>query len=139
MKRGQAAIEYMAVIGFVSFAVVLLVTVSYFYQRDVTNQVTLNQVDHLAKEIIDAAESVYFLGEPSKTTIKANIPDKVESITISNKSLTFRIKIGQGPTDISYMSSVNLTGSIDTFEGRHTITLETKCTTLLGCYVNITG
>jgi len=138
MRKAQAATEYMAVIGFASFAIIILIAASFFYQRDVTNQVVLNQVDRLAREIVDSAESVYFLGEPSKTTIKANIPQNVESVTVEPNAINFQVKVTGGETSISYPSSINLSGSIRNYEGVHTITLETKCSELLGCYVNIT-
>lgn len=139
MRKAQVAVEYMIIMGFVSFIVIFLIAASQLYQRSVTNQVILDQVDNLAREIVDSAESVYFLGEPSRTTIKANMPKNVNSVIVYDHDIVFKVNARGGLTDISRTSSVNLTGSIANFEGQHTITLETKCSELLGCYVNITG
>lgn len=137
-KRGQVSIEFMAIIGFVTFIAMAMLIISQFYQRGVSTQVETNQVDHLARKLIDSAESVYYLGEPSKTTIEANMPNHVESITIGSNDITFRMKAAGGKTsDITYQSDVNLTGSITKTPGLKKISVEAKCGDFTGCYVQI--
>lgn len=132
--------EFMAIIGFVTFIAITMLIISQFYQREVSTQVETNQVDHLARNIIDAAESVYYLGEPSKTTINANMPEHVEAVQINTNEITFTVKVSGGKTsDISYTSNVNLTGSIDPAPGLKKIIIEAKCGDFTGCYVQITG
>jgi len=138
MRRTQVAMEYMVIIGFVSITIIFLISISNLYQRDITDQVVLNQADQLAREIVDAAESVYFLGEPSKTTISTSIPARVNQITIGNREVAFEVKTGSGISNISYSSLVNLTGELSNHEGKRTISLEARCSEELGCYVNIT-
>lgn len=150
MRKAQVATEYIAIVGFVTFAVLLLTTAAYFYQRQVANQVVINQVDRLARELVDAAESVYFLGAPSKTTIKVEIPKNIEGISIEKNTVLFIVNTPQGQTSISYRSSVPLRISgegIAEFEGLHSITLETICSSIdcnskpgeSECCVDITG
>ncbi len=139
-KRGQVSIEFMAIIGFVTFIALTMLIISQFYQRQVATQVETNQIDHLTRKIIEASESVYYLGEPSKTTIKANMPNHVESININNNEIDFKVKVAGGKTtDISYSSKVNLTGSISPAPGLKKIIVEAKCGDFTGCYVQITG
>lgn len=139
MSKAQVATEYVAIVGFVLLAVIFLSVASYFYQSKITDQAVLNQVDRLARNLVDTAESIYFLGEPSKTTIKVNIPKGVDSIAITENTISFRVQTSRGLTDVSYSSSVDLRGYIDKFEGLHHITLEAKCEDLVGCYVDING
>jgi uncharacterized protein (UPF0333 family) len=139
-KRGQVSIEFMAIIGFVTFIAITMLIISQFYQRQVSTQVETNQVDHLARKIIESSESVYYLGEPSKTTINANMPDHVETIQIDTNEITFKIKVAGGKTtDISYTSNVNITGSISPTPGLKKISIEAKCGDFTGCYVQIEG
>ncbi|MFH1210857.1 MAG: hypothetical protein V1645_02990 [archaeon] len=139
-KRGQVSIEFMAIIGFVTLIAITMLIISQFYQREVSTQVETNQVDHLARKIIEASESVYYLGEPSKTTINANMPDHVESVSISTNDITFKVNVAGGKTtDISYSSNVNLTGSISSTPGLKKISIEAKCGDFTGCYVQIEG
>jgi hypothetical protein len=139
-KRGQVSIEFMAIIGFVTFIAITMLILSQFYQREVSTQVETNQVDHLARKIIEASESVYYLGEPSKTTISGNMPGHVSAVQISPNEITFKVKVsGGGVRDISYVSNVNLTGSINPSPGLKKISIEAKCGDFTGCYVQIAG
>ena len=67
------------------------------------------------KKIVDAAESVYYLGEPSQTTLRVNIPGNIVDINLSSgKEVIFKIKTGSGIVDIVQSTSVNITGSLPT-------------------------
>lgn len=139
-KRGQVSIEFMAIIGFITFIALTMLVISQFYQREVATQVDTNQIDHLARKIVESAESVYYLGEPSKTTIIGNMPDHVDAIEINTNSINFKVDVGGGHTsDIAYTSNVNLTGSISPTAGLKKISIEAKCGDLTGCYVQISG
>ncbi|MFH1331784.1 MAG: hypothetical protein ABIH63_00685 [archaeon] len=136
-KRGQVSMEFMAIIGFITFIALTMLIISQFYQRQVATQVETNQVDHLARKIVESAESVYYLGEPSKTTITGNMPNNIESVDINTNEITFKVKVAGGTTDISYTSNVNLTGSISPTPGLKRISVEAKCGDFTGCYVQI--
>jgi len=139
-KRGQVSMEFMTIMGFVTFVALTMLIVSQFYQREVETQVETNQVDHLARKLIESAESVYYLGEPSKTTINANMPSHIDSVTIGSNEITFKVRVGGGKTsDINYQSNVNLTGSISNTPGLKKISVEAKCGDFTGCYVQISG
>lgn len=130
----------MAIIGFVTLIAITMLIISQFYQREVATQVETNQVDHLARKLIEASESVYYLGEPSKTTINANMPDHIDSIIVGNNYLIFKIRTAGGKTtDVSYSSNVNLTGSLSNAPGLKEISVEAKCGDFTGCYVQIAG
>ncbi len=125
-KEGQISIEYMAIVGFVTVVLILLLGISNYYSTGTQDQIAVNQVDQIAKQVIDAAESVYYWGEPSKNTIKVFMPEKVELINITTNEITFVVKTTNGNSDIAYSSSVNLTGSIQKTQGIHYINVEAK-------------
>jgi hypothetical protein len=125
-RKSQISIEYLSILGFVMITVTVLLFISYYYSRSIQDQIAMNQVDKLVKEIIDAAESVYYLGKPSLITIKATIPERVESINFANNEVTIVIRTKNGNTEISYVSSVAITGTLSTSPGIRYIKVEAE-------------
>lgn len=126
-KRGQIAIEYLMIVGFATFVVISLLGISEYYKGRLADHTVTTQVDRLARELADTAEQVYYLGEPSKTTIKVYVPENIESITITGKEIWFKVRTRGGITDITYSTAVNVIGSLSTSPGLRDITVEAKC------------
>jgi uncharacterized protein (UPF0333 family) len=125
-RKSQISIEYLSILGFVLVILIFIITLSYIYSRQIEDQIIVNQVDKIAKEIIDSAESVYYYGEPTKTTIRAYLPENIEQITITTNDISFMVRTGNGVTDISYHSDVNLTGAISTAAGIKNFQIEAR-------------
>lgn len=117
MARGQSAIEYLIIVGFALTVIAVLVIVYYEYDSTSKAQVITSQVDRVVKKMVDAAEEIYFLGAPTRSTLKVYMPQNVEQITISTREVNFRVRDKQGISDIEYASSVNLTGNISSTQG----------------------
>ncbi|MBW2981018.1 hypothetical protein KY360_06400 [Candidatus Woesearchaeota archaeon] len=125
-ERGQISLEYMAIVGIATMVAISLLAISYFYSKGTESTINTQQIDRVAKEIVDTAESMYYYGEPSRTTIKAYLPDGINEITVGPDELSFRVRTPSGETDIFYPSSVSLQGNISTEYGFHYITIEAK-------------
>jgi len=125
-KHAQVSMEYVIIIGFVMLITIPLIVIFYEHTSNTSYQVITSQVDKIAKKVVDSAESVYYLGEPSKTRIKVYMPEKVEQVIIGNKEISFKVKTGSGLTDISQISSVNISGDIAITPGIHYINIESK-------------
>ncbi len=125
-KNAQVSMEYVIVIGFVMLITIPLILIFYEHTRATSDQVITNQVDQIARKIIDNSETIYYIGEPSRTSIKVYMPENVENVTIGNNEINFRVKTNVGITDISYVSSVNISGSIAITKGIHYINIESK-------------
>ncbi len=81
-KRGQISVEYLAIVG---FAMLMIFPLIYIYQQqsaDLQTELAKNQIKHFSQQIVDRAEAVYYMGEPSKTTLKIYIPVEVTKIEI---------------------------------------------------------
>lgn len=126
MRKSQSSIEYMMILGFALIAIMILFIISIFYSGQANDQLLINQVDQIAKKIRDSSESIYYLGQPSKTTIKVYMPDKIKQINIAQKELVFTVTTQKGETNIVYLSRVNLSGSIPTTPGIKYLTIESK-------------
>jgi hypothetical protein len=131
-RRGQAAIEYILIFAFVLAILIPLIVLFVNRSSDVTAEVTSRQVQSVGQAIVDRAESVYYLGEPSKATVRVFLPEGIDSVNLTGRELVFRLRTVGGPSDIVISSAVNLSGTIKRTGGIHFITIENK-----GTYVQI--
>ena len=122
-SKSQISVEYLMVMGFAALMTVPLMVVYYTYTADSTDAVAAGQSLQIARRIVDSAESVYYLGKPSQTTLKVNFPDKIDSINLSNREVVFNVKTRVGMAEIVQVSAVNLSGSLPTGQGLHVITI----------------
>jgi hypothetical protein len=103
-----------------------LLLIYYTYTSDSSDSVATSQALQIARRIVDSAESVYYLGKPSQTTLKLNFPDRIASTNLSNREVVFKIKTKNGITDVVEVSSVNMSGSLPTPQGIHIITVKAE-------------
>ena len=122
-KQSQVSTEYMMIIGFATVISLPLLIIYYDFTSSSRDSVSANQALSIARNVVDASESVYYLGTPSQTVLKVNIPEGVQSINLSNREVVFKMKTAQGINEIVQVSTVNITGSISGSKGIHTITI----------------
>ena len=116
----------MLVVGLATLIAISLLVISIYYSRQVEDTINTNQLDRIVKELVDTAESMYYFGEPSKTTLKVYIPKGVNSVSLDNNQINFKVNTQSGETDISYISSIQLQGNIPTSNGFHYLVIEAK-------------
>ena len=122
-KRAQVGIEYMIILSFVTFAILIVLSFAIIYSNQVQDKIRLNQVENYAIQLISSAEVVFFAGEPSKTTILLSLPSGVSTVTFLPEGLLFDVITNNGLNSRLFESSVPLSGSLDTNEGIKKITL----------------
>lgn len=125
-RNSQISVEYMILIGFVSVIIIPLIIVYHSFTQESGDEINSVQLLQIAKNIVDAAESVYYLGEPSQTTLRVNIPSQVASVNLSGKEVSFKLKTKSGEVDIAQSSAVNITGSLPTNKSIYLITIKAK-------------
>ncbi len=113
----------MLIMGFATLITIPLLLIYYSYSSDTADSVSTSQALQIARKIVDASESVYYLGKPSQTTLKLNFPDKIQLINLSSREVVFKIKTQAGVTDVLQVSAVNITGNLPTSQGIHIITV----------------
>lgn len=125
--KGQIGIEYMIVIGFVTFAIMILLITAILYSDRIRDRIRLNQVENFASHLLNSAESVYFAGEPSKTTIRLYLPAGITNLTIEESDyLVITTRTSSGENVRAFKSKVPINGTITTSEGIKKLTLEAK-------------
>lgn len=108
-KRSQSSLEYLLVVA-LTFAIIVPTTYLFYnYSRESTQEIADAQVTKIGKSIVDAAETIFYSGEGSKTTLELNIPDNVDSvIVIDGRELVFNITASFGTSEIVFFSAVNI-------------------------------
>lgn len=124
--KSQVSVEYMFIMGFAALMTIPLLLIYYTYTSDSSDTVATSQALQIARKIVDSAESVYYLGKPSQTTLKLNFPERIYSTNLSNREVFFKIKTKNGITDVVEISSVNLTGTLPITQGIHIITVKAE-------------
>ena len=76
--------------------------------------------------MFDGAETVYYLGEPSKLTIKTYFPEGINSITLGGNEIVFNVKRGGTSDEIVVYTPINISGNISNTMGVHYINIESK-------------
>jgi hypothetical protein len=122
--KAQIATEYMMIIAFALLILVpytlYLTNVSQNFSQDNSLAVASNSI----KKIGQNADWVYSQGMPSKLEISVMIPDNVENITISGKSILCKIRTSAGISDVYYDSIANLTGNLTTSPGYYNVIIQ---------------
>ena len=126
--KSQVSIEYLMIMGFVVVMTIPLLVLYYTYTTNSRDEIITSQVNQIATRIVDAAESVYFLGEPSQTTIRVYIPNQIKGASLDNKEILFNVSTRTGVSEIVQISSVNLTGSLPINQSTYSITLKASST-----------
>jgi uncharacterized protein (UPF0333 family) len=134
-RTAQVSMEYMILVGFLLVVTIPLILVYNTQYKGTNQQIIANQADQLGQKIVDTAESIYYLGQPSKTTIKVYIPQQIEGITLVSNEITFRILANRGGiNEVVKLSSVPINGTISSTPGLHYITVQS-----VGSYVNLSS
>lgn len=106
-KRAQAAMEYLLVGAMVTLVILPTLYVFYGYSQTSNEEIRQSQLNKVGTDIVDIAEQVYYLGEPSKITIDETMPEGIKGMEIwCNQELVFFLEDG---SEIAFMSKVNIT------------------------------
>jgi hypothetical protein len=125
MKRGQISVEFTTVFGFVFLMMIPLIIIFFDQAGDIQDSVSENHLRNVGIKIADKAETVYYLGEPSKTTLKVSFPEHIENIQISGRSIIFSYRTATNKVDnMEIVSLVNVTGTLSPKAGIHYIQIE---------------
>jgi len=123
-KRGQVGIEYMILIGFVTLTVLSIFIFAVFYSNQIKDRMKINSIQNFADQLIQSSESVFFAGEPSKTTISLYLPEGVQKITVNEYSIVIVARLASGDNILFFPSKVPLSGSISSTGGTKKLSLE---------------
>lgn len=125
-KKGQISIEYIILVGFITFIIIGTLGIAFFYSGSIKDRIKAIQINNFANKIISTAESVYYYGEPSKATISLYLPEGVKEIEFYERNLLVTIQTSSGLEKIAFSSKVALEGTISIFFGIKNIELSAQ-------------
>jgi len=132
-KRGQAGTEYLIVVGFVTFAIMVIVAIALTVSNNTKDRLKVNQLESYMDQLINSAESVYFSGEPSKSTISLYLPEGINEIRIFPEYVVVKMQLSSGENIRVFDSRVPLSssGSVLVGEGTKKVILQARATDVL--------
>ncbi|MBN2112075.1 hypothetical protein JW707_03165 [Candidatus Woesearchaeota archaeon] len=125
-SKAQVAMEYLIIIGFVAVITIPLVIIFQTHSQETKAEITSTQIYHVSKKIADGAETVFYLGEPSRLTIKSYFPEDIASIQLGNNEIVFRVRTRNGIDDVVVYTPINITGNLSTHQGVHYLNIECR-------------
>jgi len=117
MKRGQASVEYVVIVGFVTIIIIGILSVSIIYSSNSQRNVKLTHISNFGNKLIASSEKMFYSGYPSKTTVTTYLPEDVTEINITENMIIVSVKTKDGLTTLGFPSHVNITGSISPSKG----------------------
>jgi uncharacterized protein (UPF0333 family) len=121
--RGQSSMEYLIITGISFLFLFAIMVVAYYQSATFSTDVAGAQVQKVGNQIVDAADIAYYAGPPTKKTITVYFPDHIKTITISEQTIIFLMEGNGGAYEYPVFAATNMTGSLGSFKGLHTITI----------------
>ena len=124
--------EYLVIVGFVMVLVIPMIIIFYTYSDRTEDEIISNQVQKIGLKLGDSAEAMYYLGEPSRTRVRAYFPKNIRNITIGNNEITFIVNTKSGLDHVVIYTTVPIQGDLEIHSGYHNINIRS-----MGGYVEI--
>jgi len=122
--KAQISMEYLLIMGFVVAAFIPLTMIFYVYTQGSTQEIAAEQLSQIAKDVVDAAESVYYQGTPSQVSMRVYMPSQLQSVTLDGKNIILEYQTPQGLAEVIETSAVNISGSLPATKGTYTLTIK---------------
>lgn len=120
-SRAQVSMEYILIISF-SLLLAMPLAIIFLYNTSAFNTGVVNsQAGKVMQEIIGAAETVHYLGEPSQKVISVYFPKNVQRVIFSDKYIAMVMNETGTAHYVYKHSNINFTGNVTTYPGLHLI------------------
>jgi len=137
--KAQAAMEYMVMLGF-ALAIILPLWLYVNSSLGATKgELDMTYARVAVNKVKDAADSVYIQGPPASIYLEIDMPDNIESTSVSGREVQINLQTAGGISQIYAVTLANLTGGLPTRSGRVRVLVkaEASCLALQNC-VNVT-
>ncbi len=118
--KGQIAVEYMLLIGFV---LVALIPIVYYSANRSNLELQGSQANDAAETIAKEADKISLYGAGSQSYVWVSIPSGVKETSLDKNEVRIVISAFGNQTEFAYPVIANLTGEIPKNQGRHKIRL----------------
>lgn len=122
--KGQAAIEYLAIIGFVLLFATPILVQSQTAASDLRFAADTVSARNALTTTAEAARFVFSQGEPARVTFAITVPRGVRHTNVSGNALHVKMDEAHGNDDLYTFLEFNVTGSIPAEQGRYQMVAE---------------
>ncbi len=122
--KGQAAVEYMIIIGIAMAILVPLFVILNSYTYETRSDLKIRALEDSMDSIAESSNMVYFQGYPAKMSVNLYVPEGVVMTNVSDNLFRVRVRYGNGYTDIVSMTDAIVNGSLPTKAGIYKITIK---------------
>jgi len=113
-KRGQAAFEYMILIG----AILVILIPLFYYSNEYSNQhIKIEKAEDAVRTLGKAADSLYALGPGNKDYVWINLPGSIKETSVNGNEILIKVYVYRGESDFYYTTIGPVTGEIPTSKG----------------------
>ena len=119
--KGQAAIEYMIVLGIALTVAAPFVIKAQSSVVDIRSSVSVVETQDSLNDMDVAVRTVDAAGEPAARTIKVGLPDNLESSEMRNGSISITLNTPSGNRRLSRTFDADLTGSLPDSPGLYLV------------------
>jgi uncharacterized protein (UPF0333 family) len=119
--RAQVSMEYILITAFSLLVVMPLIVLFFQYSQIYNSDITANQANKIMDEMLNSAETVHYLGEPSQKTLSLYFPNNIQEITFADGYFSMKIDSGTRAYTLYRTAEINFTGNISTSYGVHVI------------------
>lgn len=123
-KSGQAATEYMIVIGISMLLLTPVIIIGNNAVIDLKYKTDSIVAREAVDEITEISTIVYSQGAPAKITKNIQFPSNIISTSISDKMIRMEMRYKSASNDIFNIVEFNVTGTLPTTSGNHRISIE---------------
>jgi len=120
-NKGQAAMEYMTMIGLSLLILMGLLVVVHFMTTAANDQIKMNTAHDAVNKLAEAADFVYIHGHPTKITVYVDIPENIindpANTYISGKTINLGTSISGEVNDIYAVTKGNVEGTLPATKG----------------------
>lgn len=131
-KRGQSSMEFLILMSFLTFVIMGILTMGYFYSNTINDRMKSSQITNFANKIILTSETVFYAGEPSKATISAHLPIGVNDIEIIDDAIIITYHLVTGQNKVAFSGNVpiveNSTAELSSDHGIKNLIITTNST-----------
>lgn len=120
VKRGQAGIEYVILIGIL---LLFFIPIIYYSLTEASKSVKLGQLENMVTRLGKAVDAVYALGPHSREIIPVTIPEGVESASVTGHEILLRVA---GIEEVLVITKAQVTGTLPITKGTYFIIVEAQ-------------
>lgn len=121
---GQAAMEYLSIVGIALLLLTPIILVAQQHIKDLNNDTRMMLAMEAKNKIAAASDIVHAQGPPSTMTITVQLPAGLVRAIVGNQMILIEVPSAEGSSDLVSMLDYNVTGNLSTSSGSHKIRIE---------------